>query len=440
MPYVAVGSTPVHALFQERNYRLLFAGQGLALLGEQINLIALPWLALQFSGNGLALGSVLAIGGIPPALLMLFGGAMTDRLSPRTLMVTVDALRLVLVSVLVLLVLTGSVRLWTLYPVSLAFGLLSAFAMPAASSITRALLPDGTLQAGNSFFQSLGTVAGILGPALGGFLLAMGKTPDGAMPESPPFPVIGLALALVIYGLGLAISVLTLWRVQTPPSTAALGRRGLSGLLDDLQTPLDYARREPLLRLLIFVLITLNLLLIGPLTVGVPMIAASRLPGGSAAFGLLVAAFSAGSLVGYLLAGFWRQSRGTGPLLIAVLSGFGVGLYALSWVRDVWIALIVPFVLGADNGYLSIILRTLLQQTTPRDLVGRVMSMYLFARTALVPVSQMASGVVILWSLDGLFWGAGTLLLVLAGSIAFSPVPRLFERQVEQPRTERDHL
>ncbi len=415
--------TSIRTLFKERNYRLLFAGQGIALLGEQMNLIALPWLALQMTGDPLALGSVLAIGGIPPAVLMLFGGATTDRLSPRTLMLVVDAVRFAAVVALIALVLTHSVALWLLYPLSLGFGLLSAFSMPAASSITRTLLADRDLQSGNSFFQSLTVLAGIIGPAVAGFLLVVGGNAAAFAP--------GLALAFGIYALGLAISVATLWAMHVPSLDASSVGRARSNILHEMGAAVQFAWREPMLRILFVMLLVLNLLLAGPFGVGVPVVCQTRLVEGAAAYGLLTSAFAGGSLVGYLAAGFYRRSKRIGLLLVATLALFGVGMYALSWVQDLGIALIVPLLLGAGNGYIGVILRTLLQQTTPRDMIGRIMSLYLFGRAALVPVSQMASGALILRSLDALFWGAGALLILLAAVVAVSPVPRWFETQVQ---------
>src|SRR5262249_45252141 len=92
------------------NFRLLWIGEGISLLGDQFYMIALPWLVLQLTGSGLAVGTVLALAGIPRALFMLIGGALTDRFTPRTLMLGSNLVRLVLVSILALLVLLGLIQ------------------------------------------------------------------------------------------------------------------------------------------------------------------------------------------------------------------------------------------------------------------------------------------------------------------------------------------
>src|SRR5919106_3360853 len=83
-----------------RDFRLLFSGETVSVLGDQFHFVALAWLALQLTGSGLALGTVLMTAAIPRAAFMLIGGAFSDRFSPRTLMLASNAIRAVLVGVL----------------------------------------------------------------------------------------------------------------------------------------------------------------------------------------------------------------------------------------------------------------------------------------------------------------------------------------------------
>src|SRR6185295_14141728 len=80
-----------------RNFRLLWIGESISLLGDQFYMIALPWLVLQLTGSALALGSVMALAGIPRALFMLIGGVLVDRFSPRAVMMMSNFARFVLV-------------------------------------------------------------------------------------------------------------------------------------------------------------------------------------------------------------------------------------------------------------------------------------------------------------------------------------------------------
>src|SRR5580765_8736171 len=80
-----------------RNFRLLWIGEGISLLGDQFYMIALPWLVLQLTGSALALGTIMALASVPRALFMLVGGAFVDRFSPRSVMIASNVARLVLV-------------------------------------------------------------------------------------------------------------------------------------------------------------------------------------------------------------------------------------------------------------------------------------------------------------------------------------------------------
>ncbi len=116
MTITATLSTSVPAAFRSvlaiRNFRLLWIGETVSVLGDQFYLVALPWLALQLTGSGLALGSVLMTAAIPSAAFMLAGGVATDSLSARTVMIASNVMRCAIVTVLTVLVASHAVRLW----------------------------------------------------------------------------------------------------------------------------------------------------------------------------------------------------------------------------------------------------------------------------------------------------------------------------------------
>src|SRR5512136_3121173 len=121
-------------VFGLRDFRLLFSGATTSLLGDQFALIATPWLVLKLTGDPLALGIVLALEGIPRAVFILLGGAITDRFSPRIIMLTADFIRLILTALMALVVFTGAVQMWMLYAFGLGFGLVAGFAILAGNS------------------------------------------------------------------------------------------------------------------------------------------------------------------------------------------------------------------------------------------------------------------------------------------------------------------
>src|SRR5512135_2004823 len=101
--------TSIQKIFHNRNFSLLWTGQGISLLGDQFEMIAVPWLVLKLTNDPLALGSVLALSSVPRAAFMLLGGAISDRFPARTIMLISDAVRLALAAALAAAVLTGLV-------------------------------------------------------------------------------------------------------------------------------------------------------------------------------------------------------------------------------------------------------------------------------------------------------------------------------------------
>jgi MFS family permease len=142
-------TNPMARVMSLRNFRLLSVGAFISLLGDQFALIATPWLVLQLTNDPVALGTVLALEGIPRAVFILFGGAITDRLSPRRVMLIANMIRFFLTAFMALVVFSGVVQVWMLYVFGLLFGIVAGFAIPAETSIVPMLVDEQELQAGN---------------------------------------------------------------------------------------------------------------------------------------------------------------------------------------------------------------------------------------------------------------------------------------------------
>jgi MFS family permease len=398
----ATGKHSLLKVLSLRDFRLLFVGVSTSLLGDQFALIATPWLVLQLTGNPLALGLVLALEGIPRALFMLFGGAVTDRFSPRIIMLAADIARLVLVALMAIVVLTGTVQIWMLYVFGLGFGLVAGFAVPAGNSIVPLLVEEKDLQAGNSLVMGVGQLVGFVGPVLAGIFIGM-------FSES----LLGVGLAFAVDAATFALSAMMLLLMQ--------GGGKLSAAADAEQEPLWSAILEGLklvwedqsLRLIFLVIAAINFLFVGPILVGVPVLAAQRLAEGAVAFGLLMSGFAGGNLAGFLLAGILPRPDGQTMRLglLALLSVFGVALGLMGFITATWLDVGLMVLLGLGNGYMTIMLFTWVQTRTPRNMLGRMMSLLTLSSAGLVPISQAIAGSLGAWNLTLLFVLAGGLIL-----------------------------
>jgi MFS family permease len=394
-----------------RDFRLLFAGVSTSLLGDQFALIATPWLVLQLTGDPLALGIVLALEGIPRALFMLFGGAITDRFSPRIIMLASDIVRFFLAVAMAAVVFAGIVQMWMLYAFGLGFGLVAGFAVPAGNSIVPMLVKETDLQAGNSIVMGVGQLVGFVGPVAAGILI-------GKFSES----FFGIGLAFGIDAVTFAVSAMTLWLMQSGGKLPALADASCKeSIWAAIRAGLKHVWDDKALRLIFLVIAAVNFLFVGPILVGVPVLADQRLAEGAVAFGLLMSGFAGGNLGGFLLAGALPRPTGRAMrlFLIALLAVFGIVTGIVGFINLTWVDFGLMLLLGLGNGYVTLILFTWIQTRTPKMMLGRIMSLLMLSSAGLVPVSQAISGAVGAWNLTLLFVSAGGLILLVAIWAAF---------------------
>jgi MFS family permease len=402
-----------------RNFRLLWIGESVSLLGDQFYMIALPWLVLQLTDSALALGTVMALAAIPRALFMLVGGALVDRFSPRAVMMVSNLLRLVLVAVLSALVLTDMIRIEMLYVFALAFGLADAFYFPAQTAIVPQLLSEDQLQAGNTFVQGTAQLSLFVGPVLAGALIALlGNTAADGLPGMQ-----GIGIAFGIDTLTFLASLLCLQLMRIPRVTRGAGDQ--QNVIQAIKAGFAYLWSESALRVFFLLIVAMNFLILGPITVGIPVLANTRLAEGAAAFGIIMSAFGGGALVGIILSNVLRikpERMGTTLLLIISLMGIGIALMPL-FTSTAGVALL-SLLMGVTNGYVNINFFTWLQKRIPQELMGRVMSLLIFSSVGLAPISNALAGAILQVNLNVLFMGGGLLMTALCLFAVLLPAVR----------------
>ncbi len=182
-----------------------------------------------------------------------------------------------------------------------------------------------------------------------------------------------------------------------------------------------------------FLVVTIvNFLFIGPLMVGIPVLANRYLPGGAIAFGLLVSGLAGGNLAGYLLAGPLPRPGGKTMkyFLLGALAAFGVGIASLGFIRSTELDIILMVLLGLGNGYLIIIVLTWIQSRTPKEILGRTMSILMLSTTGLSPISQAISGAAMKGNVIVLFAVAGALIFLVPLWVANRPELETFSESL----------
>ena len=413
------------SLFQSRNVRLRVIGGLISVLGDQFYLIALPWLVLQLTGNALDVGAVLALAGVPRALLMLVGGAFTDRFSPRRVMLYSNYLRAAVVGLMAGLVLIGAVQVWMLYAMALLFGTVDAFFYPAAQAILPQIVSKDQLQAGNAVLMGSTQIATFVGPVVAGAMIAL---LDGGGSARSTADSLGIGVAFGVDSLGFVVAAVTLalMRIDAEHRRYVEAVWQPSGTLVAIREGLDRVWRDPALRAFFVVCAAVNLLITGPFAVGVPVLANSRFAEGAAAFGMIMSAMGGGSLVGIVLAGMLPKlpARWFSPAMLSVTGIIGLGVALIGVGESLAVAATSALLMGVGMGYINIVFMTWIQRRTPGVLLGRMMSLMMFASVGLGPVSMAAAGALVGASPTGLFVGAGALLVAVIVVAWLNPAVR----------------
>jgi MFS family permease len=378
------------------------------------------------TGDPLLMSLVLATASIPRALFMLIGGALTDRFSARKVMLGSFILRLVIVGILASLVLTGIIKLWMLYGFAFLFGLVDAFYYPALNSSVPQMVKQEQLQVGNALIQGAGQLGLFAGPVLAGALIAYldgthslgaNRTPD----------LFGIGLVFVLNAATFLISALTIWwTTNRSPQAKSQPKKMDSGVWLSIRNGLIYVRNDATLLTFFMVTAAITFLTNGPFTIGVPVLADTRFTEGAAAFGIIVSAFGGGSLAGTLIAGVLRRPapRQFGTVLLGVSSCLGIGLALLGMASSTSLAAVIALLMGTANGYVVILFITWVQKRTPPELLGRMMSLFMFAMAGLNPISAALAGALIKLDTTLLFAGAGSILVIILLISLFNPAIR----------------
>ncbi|MEM1391800.1 MAG: MFS transporter [Cyanobacteria bacterium P01_H01_bin.150] len=397
-----------------RNFLLLYIGENVSLLGDQFYIIALPWLTIELTNSGISLGTVLMAGAIPRAVLMLFGGAFSDRFSPRLVMLVSNALRGLLIVSFALLVASDSTQLWHLYFFAVSFGILDGFFIPASKSIIPTLVSKEQLIASNTLSQGTSQLILLIGPTLGGLLIATSGIETAFAIDGITFVVTTVTL-LLMRGKRLKSAILN----QKSNKDSTLKNTSIS-LITSIREGLNYGWHNHSLRVVLLILVMLNFLFIGPLQVGITSLAHSRFQGGAVALGIMQSAWGGGGFLGTLAPLILQNLPKFGILILILASLQGFGLFLLSFIQNIALASITIAVLGLCSSFFTIVGITWIQKRTPPEILGRVMSLGTFSSLGIAPFSYALAGVLVNFNMTILFSVAGSTMLATIAFLALN--------------------
>jgi MFS family permease len=365
---------------RHRDFRLLWIGQTVSMIGDGTYYVAVAWLVYQDLGRSPAAFAAVGVAwSLPQLLLLLASGALSDRMDRRHLMIAGDLLRLVSILAIGVLTLTDRITIPILLGLVVFYGSGQALFGPAFSSIIPSIVPDDVLVEANSVGQVVRPLAmTIIGPILGGLLL-----------------ILGTGWAFVFDGITFGVSALciALMRARKPPDEGPH-----EPMIPQIKEGIGYVRSETWI-LVALVTATVSLFCVwGPWETLMPLVITRDLSGSGVDLAFVFAAGGLGSvLVGVLAA--QRGSLGRRPITMMYLAwalgmlmtaGFGL-------ITAVWQGLFIAFVAEGSISLLIVIWYTAIQRLVPDHYLGRVMSLDWMISIAGLPLSFAVVGPLANW-------------------------------------------
>jgi MFS family permease len=353
---------------RHRDFRVLWAGMAVSLLGDGIFLIAIAWESYSLWNAPAAL-SIVGIGmAVPTVLFLLAGGIVSDRYDRRLVMMWADGVRAVAVAVLAVLVIAGSLQFWELVVLVAIYGSGTAFFTPAFEAVVPDLLPVEDLPAANSLDQFVRPVAlRLAGPLLGGTLVAAGA---------------GLAFAVDAASFGASLVAVAAIRSR-PPVRDETNATAFAAVKEGLR----FIRRRVWLWGTLGSAAVAYLVFLGPTEVLLPYVVKNDLHASAGTLGFV---FAAGGL-GAVGSAVWMGSRGHprrgisfmyGTWTLATLAVAGYGLATAAWQL-----MLACLVFNALETAGTIVWATIKQRHVPSSMLGRVSSLDWLISIGLLPVS-----------------------------------------------------
>ena len=376
-------------------FRLLTFGQFTSTVGDYCYAVALPWLVLSGGGSAASLGIVLACYGVPRALLTVPGGSLTDRFSPRLVMLSADFTRCALTAVLAVLATAHVSSLAALASVAVLLGSAAALFMPASMTMVPSLVEPAGLTAANAVYVSFNQAGSMLGPLLGGVLVAATGPASAFAVDAGSYLVSAITLGLIpVRPRATATAPAT-----EPAGAAAETARCSTADAADSAPPAASAaprsvwqllRHSRVLQILLVVVLSANFALYGTTEVALPALAHARF--GAGGYGAVLTCIAVAALAGALIVGKLGDRFRPVMLIAGAMLAGAVAIAAAPFLGGLPGVAAGMAVFGVALGFDNVMSATLIQRWAPPAMLGRVWGLLTLASAGSFPVATFVAG------------------------------------------------
>ena len=359
---------------KHRDFRLLWMGQSVSQLGNSLYFIALPFQILKLGGTPLQLGLGFTASSAAQVVAVLFGGALVDRLPRRRVILALDLISTVVVALVAALAIIGRLQIAHIYVAAAFFGATVAFYNPAMNAIMPELVPKDVLVSGNALRSLSRQAARVIGPSIGGILVATAGPPSAFAIDAATFA----------FSFGVFL-------LSRPPLRQSTPRKAL---LREIGNGFKYTFSVTWIWVTIVGFALSNGFYFAGATVAQPLLVLRVLGGSAATFGLIGAVAASGQVVGGLIVGNLHIRRlGVGIYLWSALLGLSFVAYGL--VPALPVVLAAAFAFGVTLIIANTIWETAMQKHVPGELLGRVSSVDDFGSYLIGPIAPIVAAAAI---------------------------------------------
>lgn len=377
-PQTGKGLSRTFTSLRHRNYRLYWSGQMISLMGYGMQIVGQSWLVLELTHSAWQLGLVGALQALPILLFSIFGGVYADRWPKRRVLLVTQTVSMLQALLLWILIATGTLQLWHLYVLVLLLGFTSSLGRPASRSFFVEMVGREDLPNAVALYSSISTLARVVGPGLGGIIIA-------ASGVSILFLLNALSFLPIIAGLALIRSSELYAQARKPGGESQRQKTWQS-----LREGAGYIRKSPAV-LLIILVVGLVLLFGSNFGVVLPIFATDVLHVGATGFGFLSAASGVGALLAALWLAWGNQKPAIHKMLLGMLIFGGLEVaFGLSHIYLLSLALIAGVSFMEEAFAMQSM--TALQALPPDHLRGRVMSVQVLFFDGSLPLGYMLMG------------------------------------------------
>ncbi len=354
-----------------RNFRYWFLGQFISVIGNWMQIVAIPVLVIErMDRGGTVLGFVVAMLYVPVLAFGPWGGLVSDRFSKRRIVICTQLAFTLSVGSLALLVITDHLSLWAVVLLASTQGVINAFDNPARQTFVHEMVGAELLTNAVGLNMLAMNTARVIGPAVADLLLQ--ATGVGTLFVLNALSFIGAVCAL-----------LAMRRSELQPSPRVIAQPG------QIRSGLDYVRREPTIRVALLMLVPVGMFAYN-FPVIFPLLTKDTFDMGSNRYGTFFSVMGIGAIVFALVRGT-RTVATTRGLTVGTL-GLGASLVALGLAPTPLVAyLILPFVGAGSLNFLTLMNSTL-QLASSAQMRGRVMALYTMALLGTTPVGSLVMG------------------------------------------------